>query len=87
MKNKLTKSHIFLKRPPKNIKTNAFSKCVVNLWFANIDIQFTLDPYATITYYTSYMIKIDKSITLKIHFIIKKCIANNIDVNINSKVK
>jgi len=51
------------------------------MWFTNIDIQFILDPYATITYCTSYVTKIDKSITSKLHFIIKKCIVNNIDVN------
>ncbi len=51
------------------------------MWFANIDIQFILDPYAAITYCTSYMTKIDKSITSELHFIIKKCIANNINAN------
>ncbi len=34
------------------------------------------------TYCTSYMTKIDKSITSKLHFIIQKCITNNIDANI-----
>jgi hypothetical protein len=36
--------------------------CAIHLWFANIDIQFVLDPYVTATYYTSYMTKINKSI-------------------------
>jgi hypothetical protein len=62
-KSKLTKLHIFLKQTLKNIKTNAFIKHVVHLWFANIDIQFILDPYATTTYCTSYTTKINKSIT------------------------
>ncbi len=35
----------------------------VHLWFANINIWFILDPYAVTTYCTSYMTKIDKSIT------------------------
>jgi hypothetical protein len=78
---KLTKPHIFLKRTSKNIKTNAFSIYFVHLWFANIDIQFILDPYAVATYYTSYMTKIDQSITSELHSIIKKCIANTIDTN------
>jgi hypothetical protein len=56
--------------------------CVIHLWFANIYIQFVLDPYVTATYCTSYMTKIDKSIESKLHFIIKKCIANNIYANI-----
>ncbi len=47
---------IFLKQTPKNIKINPFSIHVAHLWFVNIDIQFILNPYATITYCTSYMI-------------------------------
>jgi hypothetical protein len=40
-----------------------------------------LDPYTAATYCTSYMAKIDKSITSKLHLIMKKCIANNINAN------
>jgi hypothetical protein len=60
---KLTKPHCFLEKTSKNIKTNAFNIHVAHLWFANTDIQFILDPYAITTYCTSYMTKIDKSIT------------------------
>jgi hypothetical protein len=67
LKSKLTKLHIFLKWTPKNIKTNAFSIHVVHLWFANINIQFILDPYVVTTYYTSYMIKIVQFFILKYH--------------------
>jgi len=81
LRSKLTKLHIFLKQTPKSIKTKAFSIYVTHLWFANIDIQFILDPYVATTYYTSYMTKIDKSITSKLYSIIKICIANNIDPN------
>jgi hypothetical protein len=63
LKSKLTKLHIFLKRTLKNIKINAFSIHVAHLWFANIDIQFILNPYVIGTYCTSYMTKINKSIT------------------------
>jgi hypothetical protein len=41
LKSKLTTLDIFLKRTPKNIKINAFSTCVIHLWFANTYIQFT----------------------------------------------
>jgi hypothetical protein len=73
--------HIFLKQTPKNIKINAFSIHAAHLWFANTNIQFILDPYATTTYCTLYMRRIDKLITLELHSIIKKCIVNNIDAN------
>jgi hypothetical protein len=49
LRSKLPKLQIFLKQNFKNIKTNAFSIHVVHLWFANIDFQFILDPYATTT--------------------------------------
>ncbi len=78
---KLTKLHLFFKRTPKKIKNNAFSTRVVHLWFANTYIQFILDPYVATTYCTSYIIKINKSMTLELHFIIQKCIINNIDAN------
>jgi hypothetical protein len=71
---KLTKLHIFLKWTLKNIKANAFSIHIIHLWFANIDIQFILDPYVVATFCTSHMTKINKSITLELHFIIKNAL-------------
>jgi hypothetical protein len=71
LRTKLTKPHIFLKCIFKNIKTNAFS----------INIQFILDPYVATTYCTSYMTKLNKTITSELLSIIKKCIAHNIDAN------
>jgi hypothetical protein len=35
------------------------------MWYANTDIQFILEPYVVATYCTSYMTKVDKSITTK----------------------
>jgi hypothetical protein len=72
LRSKLTKLHIFLKRTAKNIKTNAFSIRVIHPWFVNTYIQFILDPYVATPYCTSYMTKINKSITSKLHSIIKK---------------
>jgi hypothetical protein len=60
LRSKLTKPHIFYKWIFRYIKINAFSIDVAHLWFTNIDIQFILDPYATITYCTSYMKKLNK---------------------------
>jgi hypothetical protein len=44
--------------------------------------QFILDPYVATSYYTSYLTKIDKSITNEFQTIIKKCEDENIDVNL-----
>jgi hypothetical protein len=53
----------FFKQTLKNIKINAFNTRVVHLWFVNTNVKFILDPYAAATYYTSYMTKINNSIT------------------------
>ena len=74
----LKRPQIFLKRTISNIDTNAFNKSISNLWFANTDIQFILDPYAAATYCTSYMTKVDKNITSELQSIIQKCINNNV---------
>jgi hypothetical protein len=44
--------------------------------------QFILDPYVATSYYTSYLTKIDKSITNEFWTIIKKCEDENFDVNL-----
>jgi hypothetical protein len=54
LKIKLTKPHIYKKRIPTNIKTNAFS-IHIHLRFANTYIQFILYPTIVTTSYTSYM--------------------------------
>ncbi len=74
MEKQINKITYVLKQTPKNIKTNALNIRVVHLWFANIDNQFILDPYATTSYYTSYITKLDKSITSKQHSIIKNAL-------------
>ena len=53
------------------------------MWFANTNIQFILDPYVAAIYCTSYMIKVDNSMTTELKSILQKCITNKIDANIN----
>jgi hypothetical protein len=48
----LTKPQIFLHRSPKNIYT-MFVTQISHIWYANSDIQFKFDPYATTSYCTS----------------------------------
>jgi hypothetical protein len=51
---------MFLQFFCKDIQTNPFGIHVGNLWQANINVQFIFDPYATASYCTSYLTKIDK---------------------------
>jgi hypothetical protein len=84
----LKRPQFFLTRIVNNIRANAFNKDIANLWYANTDIQFILDPYATATYCTSYMPKVDKSITTELKSILQKCIAEKTDANLrNLKVR
>lgn len=82
LRSQLTKPHIFLKRKPVDIKTNAFGINVAPIWFANTDAQFVLDPYAAASYCTSYMTKIDKTISKELYKIIQHCIAEKTEANI-----
>jgi len=71
-----------LKRQVKDIKTNAYAIKVVALWEVNTNIQFILDPYVVASYCTSYLTKIDKTITNEFQTIIKKCKNENVDANL-----
>jgi hypothetical protein len=82
LRSQLKRPQIFLARTVNNIRTNAFNKDIANLWYANTDIQFILDPYAAATYCTSYITKVDKSITTELKSILQKCIAEKTDANL-----
>jgi hypothetical protein len=67
------KPTLFLKCKPNHIWTNAFSIHVGPLWEANTNAQFILYPYATTTYCSFYLTKVDKSITREMRIIWDKC--------------
>jgi hypothetical protein len=54
LKVKLKKPTIFLQKSCKDIRKNSFGIHLRNLWQANMDVQFILDPYVATTYCTSY---------------------------------
>lgn len=78
----LKRPQVFLKRSLSNICTNAFNKIIAHNWYANTDVQFILDPYAAATYCTSYMTKVDKTITVELKSILQKCIGEKTDANL-----
>ena len=51
---------ILLKREPTYIWTNNFAQHILLIWGTNNDAQFVLDSYATSTYCSSYMKKLNK---------------------------
>ncbi len=84
LKVKLKKPTIFLQRSCK-VQTNSFGIHVGNLWQINMDVHFIFDPYATPSYYTSYLTKNDKTITKELKAIIINCNENKIEANTDIK--
>jgi hypothetical protein len=54
---------VFLKRKPSHMWNNSFSKDMPNMWNVNTDAQYVLNAYVATLYYSSYMTKVDKSMT------------------------
>jgi hypothetical protein len=59
----IQKLTLFLKHKPNDIQTNVFSIHARLLRETNINAQFILNPYITITYCTFYLTKVDKYMT------------------------
>jgi hypothetical protein len=70
---------IFLKRKLSHIWNNSFSKDMPVMWNANTDEKYVLNAYATTSYCTSYMIKVDKSMTSAFRRIHKEHEKSHID--------
>ena len=75
----LKRPTLFLKRDLSNIYTNPFAPSIANLWRSNTDAQYILDPYAAATYCTSYLTKVDNTITSSLQKIIKQSKTENYD--------
>jgi hypothetical protein len=73
LRSSLKKPTVFLKRNVIDIRTNVFGRLVGPLWQANTDAQFVLDPYAAASYCTSYLTKVDKSVTAEMKATLEKC--------------
>ena len=54
---------IILKRKLNERKVNNYHPHFLLCWQANMDIQFSLDSYAVVTYITNYMTKADAGLT------------------------
>jgi hypothetical protein len=70
---------IFLKRKLSHIWNNNFSKDMPVMWNANTDAQYVLNAYAATSYCTSYMTKVDKSMTSAFRRIHKEHEISHID--------
>ena len=77
IRSSLTRPVLLLKRNPCDVWINAFAKQVPQLWHANTDAQFILNAHAAATYCSSYMTKMDRSMTSAFKKIREDCCYNN----------
>lgn len=57
IKTSLKSAKIFLKRGSMDVGINGYHRDILNLWEANMDIQFVLDEFAVAAYILNYMNK------------------------------
>ena len=68
---------LILKRDPSNIWINPFAKSMTNIWQANINAQYILDAFATMKYVSSYITKIDWTMTISLNKNKEQCHVDN----------
>ena len=56
-------SKLLLKRQPNATRVNAYNKHLLQIWKANLDIQYILDPYACAMYIVSYISKAQRGMS------------------------
>ncbi|KAJ7548970.1 hypothetical protein O6H91_07G035100 [Diphasiastrum complanatum] len=61
------------------IVLNPFNPQISFMWNADMDIEYILDPYVAASYCTSYMKKVDNTLTKASKDAMSKSISNNID--------
>ncbi|KAJ8048298.1 ATP-dependent DNA helicase PIF1 [Holothuria leucospilota] len=71
---------IFLKRSPKEIRTNPYMKSLLDTYGANHDIQFVTDPYACAVYIVAYMSKSQRGMSLLLDQACKEAKNGNSDI-------
>jgi hypothetical protein len=76
---RLNNQPLLVKRKLSHIWNNNFSKDMLFMWNANTDVQYVLNTYAATSYCTSYMTKVDKSMTSAFRRIHKEHERSHID--------
>ena len=63
VRSSLTRTRIFIKRSPKDIRINPFSLKIISLMRSNMDIQFVLNAYACVGYVVDYINKSNRGMS------------------------
>ena len=78
IRNSLKRPQVFLKRRPKEVRTNAYNPLILFLHRANIDIQFILDPYACVHYILNYINKSNRGMSALLKQVVDECKQGNV---------
>ena len=76
----INKKKIFLKRNISEIFINNYMKKLINVWKANHDIQYVLDPYSCVVYICDYLMKSNKGISKLLEAVAKEAKEGNMDL-------
>ena len=80
LRSTIKKRKIFLKRTLEEIYINNYMKQFVNVWNANHDIQYVLDPYSCVVYICNYLTKNNKGMSKLLEHAAKEAKEGNMDL-------
>ena len=80
LRSTIKKREIFLKRRLEEIYINNYMKQFVNVWNANHDIQYVLDPYSCVVYICDYLTKNNKGMSKLLEQAAKEAKEGNMDL-------
>ena len=76
----INKKKVFLKRELSEIFINNYMKDLIDVWKANHDIQYVLDPYSCIVYICDYLMKNNKGMSKLLEAAAKEAKEGNMDL-------
>ncbi|CAD7078401.1 unnamed protein product [Hermetia illucens] len=76
----LTRPKVMQKRLPKDVYVNPFSKKIIELFKANMDIQYILDPFACSQYIVNYINKGDRHMSRLLRAVVEEAEHGNKNV-------
>ena len=80
LRSTIKKRKIFLKRDIEEIYINNYMTQLVNVWNANHDIQYVLDPYSCVVYICDYLTKNNKGMSILLEQAAKEAKYGNMDL-------
>ena len=80
LRSTINKKKIFLKRNLNEIYINNYMYHLIDVWKANHDIQYVLDPYSCVVYICDYLMKNNKSMSKLLENAAREAKSGNMDL-------